>query len=89
MKKINDCIVFSDDIERILQGYNALYFNYVEKGIIIPNKDFIEELRKDFKKDVDKIFDNKTLIINEDEMMESLLESTNDIYGRYPHNFIR
>ena len=89
MKKINDCIVFSDDIERILQGYNALDFNYCKNGIIIPNKDFIKELRRNFKKDVNKIFDNKTLIINEAEMMESLIDSISDIYRRYPHSFIR
>ena len=89
MKKINDCIVFSDDIERILKGNNALDFNYEEKGMIIPSINFIDGLRNSFKKNVDKIFNNKTLIITEDEMLESLLESTKDIYGRYPHSFTR
>ena len=46
-----------------------------------------EELRFDFKKDVDKIFENKTLIISEEEMDESLEISLKDIYGGYPHGF--
>lgn len=87
MKKINDCIVFSNDIKEILNGNNALDFSYQEKGIILPSKSFIEDLRFDFKKDVDKIFENKTLIISEDEMDESLEISLKDIYGRYPHSF--
>ena len=49
MKKINDCIVFSDDIERILKGNNALDFNYEEKEMIIPSKNFIDRLRNSFK----------------------------------------
>lgn len=87
MKKINNCIVFSDDINKILEGNNALNFNYQEKGIILPSLSFIENLRLDFKKNVDKIFENKTLIISEAEMDESLDACLKDIFGRYPHSF--
>ena len=89
MKKINNCIVFSDDINKILQGNNALNFNYQENGIIIPSKSFIENLRLDFKKDANKIFEDKVLIINEEEMETSLDSCIRDIYGRYPHSFFR
>lgn len=87
MKKINDCIVFSDDINKILEGNNALNFNYQEKGIVLPSSSFIKDLRLDFKKDVDKIFKNKTLIISEAEMDESLENCLKDVFGRYPHSF--
>lgn len=87
MKKINDCIVFSDDINKILEGNNALNFKYKERGIILPSEAFIEDLRLDFKKDVDKIFDNKTLIISEDAMEVSLDTCLIDVFRRYPHSF--
>lgn len=85
--KIEEKIVFSNDIERILKGNNALNFNYEENGILIPND--LYELRKDFKKDVNNIFDDSVLIIEEKDMLEGMYESIIDVVGRYPHNYIR
>lgn len=84
MKIINNCIVFSNDIGMILDGNNALNFNYKEAGIIPPNKDFLGQLRLEFKKDVNKIFDNKTLILSEEEMLESINKAISDVLGVYP-----
>ena len=69
MKEIKDGIVFSNDIVRILNGYNALDFNYNEAGLIIPKKDFIKELRKDFLNTTKFIFD-KVTIIDEEELLD-------------------
>ena len=77
MKKINKGIVFSNDIERILNGYNAYNYQYG----LIPNSNYIEEIRKDFNNDVSKIFNNNITIISEEEM----LEINNLIIGDYPH----
>lgn len=88
MKTIKEGIVFSDDIKRILKGYNALNFNYENNGLIIPNKELIKDLRLDFKNDVNKIFNNKTVILTEEEMLESINNSIKDI-RRYPHCIFR
>lgn len=81
MKKINKGIVFSDDIKRILNGINALDYKYD----FIPNDNIIREIRKDFKKDVNKIFKSNVTIINEEQM----LEINKLIRGDYPHCYIR
>lgn len=65
MRKINDGIVFSDDIKRILRGINAFDFKYD----FIPNDTVIKNIREDFKKDVNQIFNGKATIISEEEMM--------------------
>ena len=88
MKKIENGIVFSNDIYRILKGYNALDFDYSDKGIVVPNKKFINLLRKDFLSDVEKIFD-KVTIINEGDMISYMYKSISDVYRRFPHCFIR
>lgn len=85
MKIIRDSIVFSNDIERILQGCNALNFSYSDNGLILPSKGLIKDLRLDFKKDVDKIFNGKVSILSEEEMLESINSSISDVCGRYPH----
>lgn len=84
MKKIKKGIVFSNDIERILNGYNAINYSYSKQGIIIPNKNFIENLRKDFTTTVNKIFTN-TSIISEEEMLTSIYKSISPFLGKYPH----
>lgn len=89
MRKIKDGIVFSNDIKRILSGKNALGFDYSKKGIVIPKDNTIDVLRDSFKKDVDKIFDGKSTIISEEEMLVDMYESILDVYRRYPHCFIR
>ena len=53
-------------------------------GPMIPQS-FIEELRNDFKKDTNKVFDNKSFILSEDEMLESMDKAISDVIGRYPH----
>ena len=88
MKTIKEGIVFSNDIERILNGYNALDFNYNEKGISIPNQIFLEEIRKDFSKDVNKIFNKKVTILSEDEMSDGFDSALDDVYTKYPHCII-
>ena len=85
MKIINNGIVFSDDIKRILDGNNALNFDYKKEGIITPDINFLKELRNDFKKDVNKIFNNNAIIINEDDMLDSINKSIFDVIRRYPH----
>lgn len=84
MKLIENGIVFSNDIKRIMMGKNALNFNYGKKGIIIPDENFFEYLRSDFKNTVDEIFDS-VIILKESEMLESINESIKDVFGRYPH----
>lgn len=84
MKIIKKGIVFSNDIQRILEGYNAINFSYNNQGIIIPNKNFIESLRKDFTTTVNKIF-TQTTTIQESEMLESIYTNISPFLGRYPH----
>lgn len=85
MKKLERGIVFSNDIERILKGNNAIDYNYQENGLILPEKGFIRRLREDFKKDVTRIFNGESTIIEEEEMLDSMISSIQDVYGRVPH----
>lgn len=78
MRQIKEGIVFSNDIYRILNGKNALNFSYLERGMKIPEKEHIEFLRQDFKNDVNRIFDNKAEIIEEEEMEEYVYETLED-----------
>ena len=80
MKIIKNGIVFSDDIERILEGYNALNYPYEQT----PSKGTIESVRRDFQQQVCTFFQDVT-IIPEDDMMEL----NNLIEGRYPHYYAR
>ena len=84
MKTIKNGIVFSNDIERILKGCNALNYDFKKSGMMIPNSNFITGLRNDFEKDVNKIFKDVT-IIEEDDMYDGLYDATLDVYGSYPH----
>lgn len=88
MITIKKGIVFSNDIQNILKGYNAINYSYNNNGIIIPNEDYIETLRKDFKKTVNKIF-TETTIITEEDMKESIYSSIQDVLSRYPHRITR
>ncbi|MBQ6841295.1 MAG: hypothetical protein IJO63_04190 [Bacilli bacterium] len=81
MEKIKNGIVFSDDIKRIFSGVNAFDYSYACK----PNDSVIEDVRKDFKLDADKIFNGNVTIISEDEMMGV----NNLIGGEYPHRNFR
>ena len=88
MIKIKKGIVFSYDIERILKGNNALGYNYQANGIIIPNNNFIQSLRKSFENDTGKIF-GEVVTISEDDMLNSLENTIKYIDRRYPHCFTR
>lgn len=89
MKKLENGIVFSNDIERILKGKNALNYSYEKNGLILPEKGFIKRLRDDFKKDTNRIFNGQSIVIEEDEMMSSMQEAIEDVYGRVPHRITR
>ena len=76
MEKISKGIVFSEDIKRILNGVNAFKFKYSFK----PSNSVISEVREDFRRDVNNIFD-EVVIISEEDMMR-----VNDLIGGgYPH----
>ena len=51
MEEIKKGIVFSNDIEYILKGNNALKFSYENNGMMIPNSSFILQLRENFRSD--------------------------------------
>lgn len=88
MKKLESGIVFSNDIERILQGKNALNYSYERNGLILPEKGFIKRLRDDFKKDTNMIFNGQSIVIEEEDMLSSMQEAIQDVYGRVPHRII-
>lgn len=85
MEIIKKGIVFSNDIERILKGSNALNYNYINNGISIPNKEFINNLRNNFRTTINTIFKDNYYIISEEEMITSIYSSLNDIFGVLPH----
>ena len=58
-------------------------FDY--KYNFIPNDNVIDTIRRNFKNDVNKIFNGNVIIINEEEMMNV----NNLIGGWYPHCYIR
>lgn len=88
MKKIEKGIVFSNDIYRIMNSQNALDFNYEENGFIIPSKEKIEFLRRDFAKDINRIFNNEVTIFTEEEMESFLYKSLEDCRD-FPHCVFR
>lgn len=81
MKIIKEGIVFSEDINIILNGKNAFDFKYDK----VPSNSVIEEVRRSFKEQVNGVFNGKATIISEDEMngVNSL------IGGEYPHCIFR
>ena len=62
MKKIEEGIVFSDDIKKILNGENAYDFKYE----YAPNDKIIEDIREDFAKDIKKIFKKFTIVTEQE-----------------------
>lgn len=76
MKLIKKGIVFSEDIKRILNGINALDYKYS----YIPNDSVINDLRLDFNNTINKIFDNVTIIKEEDMLNVNYMIET-----WYPH----
>lgn len=78
MKRVENGIVFSNDILRIMKGQNALGFNYNANGLIIPSEAQIAHVRNDFQKDVNRFFDGKVTIFSEEEMEKFLYGSLQD-----------
>ena len=76
MEKIDKGIVFSNDIERIFNGINSFDFKYE----CVPDSSIINNVRSDFKSEVERIFNGEVSIISEEEM----LEVNNLIKGDYP-----
>ena len=83
MEKIKNGIVFSNDIERILKGNNALNFNYEKLGLKIPNSTFIKSLRENFALSTNKIFNNVTTI-SEEEMLKRMDKMVDRYFGDLP-----
>lgn len=71
MDRINDGIIFSNDIYYILNGKNSLGFSYVDNNIIIPKKEEIDLLRKDFLEKTSRYFE-KVSIVEEKDMVKYL-----------------
>ncbi len=88
MKRVEEGIVFSNDIYSILKGVNALDFDYRGEGIMLPTEDEIQKVRKDFSKDVNRMFDGKVTIFSEAEMEGFLYWSLCDVLD-YPHRQFR
>lgn len=88
MKKVEEGIVFSNDIYSILKGVNALNFDYRGRGIMIPSEEEIAKIRRDFLKDALRMFDGKVTIFSEAEMEDFLYWSLMDCL-EYPHCIIR
>lgn len=88
MKKVEEGIVFSYDIYRILKGINALDFDYRKNGLSIPTEDEIRKVRNDFEKDVKRIFYGKVTIFGEEKMEDFLYRSLDDVL-EYPHCITR
>ena len=68
MKIIENKIVFSNDIKKILNGNNPLQFKYFKSEVPSSVLTTIDELRLDFKQDTNNIFASNVEIITEDEM---------------------
>ena len=77
MEKISKGIVFSEDIKRILEGFNAFQFKYDFK----PSDNVIAKVRESFREEVNSIFNNEVSIISEEEMFRV----NNLLDGEYPH----
>ena len=56
MKIIENKIVFSNDIKKILNGNNPLQFRYFKSEVPSSVLTTIDELRSDFKQDTNNIF---------------------------------
>lgn len=84
MKIIEKGIVFSEDIELILNGNNALNYSYKDKGMIVPDKTFIKNLRMDFYKLAKFVYNTNIVIVTEQEMIDAMNNIVNEYKGRYP-----
>ncbi len=86
MRTIKKGIVFSDDINLIINGNNALDYQY---DGILPSKNFFESLRRDFKRETNQIFNNEVTIVSEQEMTLPLSELVLESLKICPHRLLR
>ena len=84
MEIIKNGIVFSNDIELILKGNNALKFNYEKNGLIIPNSKFIEDLRNEFKKVSISTYGNNITVVDEEKMIYYMNKFINQYKDYFP-----
>ncbi len=77
MRLLKNKMIFSEDIKMIFNGINAFDFKYS----YVPSDSVFDSVRKDFKKDTCRIFNNDVAIIKEEEMLEvnSLLSNKTPI----------
>ena len=83
MEEIKKGVVFSNDINLILNGKNSLNYQYSDKGIIVPTDSFIRELRDDFKRISKRTYGDDVVIIDEYSMsyyMNMFLDKYKDKY---------
>lgn len=84
MEEIKKGVVFSNDINLILNGKNSLNYNYKENGIIIPMDNFIRDLRDDFKRISKRTYGDDVVIIDEYAMSYYMNMFTDKYKEKYP-----
>ncbi len=84
MNVFKNGVVISNDIDLILQGKNALKFNYQENGLYVPDTNFIETLREDFKKDSIKAYQEEVNFVTEEEMSYYMNKYLDEFKGYFP-----
>lgn len=84
METIKKGIVFSNDIYLIMQGKNALKFDYKENGLLVPDKMIINNVRDDFKKDAKDVYNTDVVIVSEEEMSYYMNKFIDMYKGYFP-----
>jgi hypothetical protein len=84
MEEIKKGVVFSNDINLILNGKNSLNYKYNEKGIIVPTDSFIRDLRDDFKKISKRTYGDDVVIIDEYAMSYYMNMFLDKFKEKYP-----
>ena len=84
MEEIKKGVVFSNDINLILNGRNSLNFKYNENGIIVPTDSFIRDLRDDFKKISKRTYGDDVVIVDEYAMSYYMNMFTDKFKEKYP-----
>ena len=84
MKKLENCIVFSEDIKLIMEGNNALNYRFSDKGIIIPDDNFIRNIRMNFYNIMKDVYDTNVVIVTEKEMKDAMESIVEEYKGKYP-----
>lgn len=84
MKIIENKIVFSNDIKKILNGNNPLNYKYFNGKLPNSLSNLIDTLRTDFASNVNEIFNGQYEIITEEEMESSITSSTQQLLNKLP-----